>query len=73
MAKKYNGVSFDPRHFSRTQIPFFAIIITIAIIMGLPIMIAIGIIIAKKGICVLEKCLGSNETPLYFFAILLTS
>lgn len=37
MAKKYNGVSFDPRHFSRSQIPFFAIIIPIAIVMGLPI------------------------------------
>ena len=37
MAKKYNGVSFDPRHFSKSQIPFFCIIIPIAFIMGLPL------------------------------------
>ena len=37
MAKKYNGVSFDPRHFTKAQIPFFCVIIPIAIIMGLPI------------------------------------
>ena len=37
MAKKYNGVSFDPRHFTRSQIPFFCVIIPIAFVMGLPI------------------------------------
>lgn len=37
MAKKYNGVSYDPRHFTRSQIPFLVIIIPIAIIMALPI------------------------------------
>lgn len=37
MAKKYNGVSFDPRHFTRSQIPFFCIIVPIAFVMGLPI------------------------------------
>lgn len=37
MEKRYNGVSFDPRHFSRSQIPFFVIIVPIACIMGLPI------------------------------------
>lgn len=37
MAKKYNGVSYDPRHFSTAQIPFFAIIIPLACVMALPI------------------------------------
>lgn len=37
MAKKYNGVSYDPRHFTRSQIPFLVVIIPIAIFMALPI------------------------------------
>ena len=37
MAKKYKGVSFDPKFYSKSQIPFFCIIIPLAIFMGLPI------------------------------------
>lgn len=37
MRKRYVGITYDPKHFTRAQIPFYIIIIPVAAIMSLPI------------------------------------